>query len=650
MSLRKQLSLVLSLLFTVVLVAIMWLSLAKTCSYLEQQLGVHAQDTATALAVSVEPLLGHGDLVLVESQVGTLFARGSFKHIEVIGDDRSTLARRDSPEIIQDVPRWFVASFPIQTPVGQAFIGPGEQSSGKVNVISQPTLAYQYLWTSALQWLVWLLLGSATVVGLLQVSLSFILRPLRAIERAAVDVQASRFAQMTLLPRAPELASVVVAMNLMSQRMVQMLDLETAKAQALHKQAYEDETTGLVNRRGFELRLAEFLQGAHQMTLGAVISVELDDMRLVNRAYGFAAGEHILCLVADSARAVLSDAPVRILARSNEFSFNFVVADLSHSQVTELASELRKRILMQLVDYESAQMPSTHLGVAFFHKQDTRSDIFARADLAVESARQSRRNGFFVLHDNEEENMSLGSYGWRTLLQKALLENRWRLLQQPVLSLGLGADRALLQNECMARLVDVNGTLIAASNFMPMAARHGLMPEVDQALVTLALDYLQQSTEKETILAVNICAHSMVSATFMAWFAKRLKQLRSRASQLAIEVSEFGVLRDKQAASQVRDLVRRHGGQFGIDHFGLDPQSLALLREILPDYVKLSGALMLEVATVDSARDMLQSFVKLAHALDITVIAQQVENSAQVAVLMAAKVDAGQGYLLGAPQ
>jgi RNase E specificity factor CsrD len=142
----------------------------------------------------------------------------------------------------------------------------------------------------------------------------------------------------------------------------------------------------------------------------------------------------------------------------------------------------------------------------------------------------------------------------------------------------------------------------------------------------------------------------MVSATFMAWFAKRLKQLRSRASQLAIEVSEFGVLRDKQAASQVRDLVRRHGGQFGIDHFGLDPQSLALLREILPDYVKLSGALMLEVATVDSARDMLQSFVKLAHALDITVIAQQVENSAQVAVLMAAKVDAGQGYLLGTPQ
>ena len=650
MNLRKQLSLVLALLFTAVLVVIMWLSLATTRSNLEQQLGAHAKDAANALAVSLGQSPGDGDPARVESQVGALMASGAFKRIEVLEADRSSLVRQESAEIIQAVPRWFVASFPLSTPAGEAWVGPVEQQRGQVRVISQPTLAYQQLWANALQWLLWALSGSAAALLLLQAGLYFILRPLRVIERAAVELQANRFGQMTLAPRAPELANVVLAMNQMSQRVAQMLDEKTAKAQALHKQAYEDETTGLANRRGFDLRLAELLQGAHQITLGAVISVELDDMRLVNRAYGFAAGEHILRLVADSARAALSDAPVSILARSNEFGFNFVVADLSHSQVSELAAELRKRILAQLVDYESAQMPSTHTGVAFFHKQDTRSDIFARADLAVESARQSRRNGFYVLPDSEDENISLGSYGWRTLLQKALQDNRWRLLQQPVLSLGLGAGHSLLQNECMARLVDNNGTLIKASNFMPMAARHGLMPEVDQALVTLALDYLQQSSGERAILAVNLSAHSMASVSFMAWFATRLAQLGSRASQLAIEVSEFGVLRDKQAASQVRDLVRLHGGQFGIDHFGLDPQSLALLREVLPDYVKLSGALMLEVATVDSVSELLQSFVKLAHTLDITVIAQQVENSAQVAVLMAAKVDAGQGYLLGAPQ
>jgi EAL domain-containing protein (putative c-di-GMP-specific phosphodiesterase class I) len=100
----------------------------------------------------------------------------------------------------------------------------------------------------------------------------------------------------------------------------------------------------------------------------------------------------------------------------------------------------------------------------------------------------------------------------------------------------------------------------------------------------------------------------------------------------------------------VRDLVRSHGGKFGIDHFGLDPKALNLLRELLPDYVKLTGSLMEEIEAVESASEMLQSFVKLAHSLDVLVIAQQVERVEQLAVLARAEVDAGQGYYFGAPQ
>jgi EAL domain-containing protein (putative c-di-GMP-specific phosphodiesterase class I) len=100
----------------------------------------------------------------------------------------------------------------------------------------------------------------------------------------------------------------------------------------------------------------------------------------------------------------------------------------------------------------------------------------------------------------------------------------------------------------------------------------------------------------------------------------------------------------------VRDLVRRHGGKFGLDHFGQDPLALSLLRESLPDYVKLSGALMEEVETVELVNAMLQSLVALAHSLDVMVIAQKVEREGQIALLVAAQVDAAQGYYFGAPQ
>ena len=89
---------------------------------------------------------------------------------------------------------------------------------------------------------------------------------------------------------------------------------------------------------------------------------------------------------------------------------------------------------------------------------------------------------------------------------------------------------------------------------------------------------------------------------------------------------------------------------FGIDHFGLDPQAVQLLRDAAPDYVKLSGALTQELVAPSANIDLLVSFVKLAHTLDVTVIAQQIESPQQVEVLLAAGVDGGQGYYFGAPE
>lgn len=648
MTLRNQLFVVISALFLAVLTSILLVSVNGTRDYLEQQLSSHAQDAATTLSVTLGLSLGKGDTVLAETQVASLFDRGYFKRVDVLGPDRKPLLTRVLPEKIEGVPEWFVHLFPINTPAGEAFVGSGWKQLGKVVVQSQPTFAYQHLWSTCVELLAWLVAIAATGLLLVQLVLHYILMPLRAIEKTAIDVQAKRFDTIKVIPNAPELARVVKAMNQMSKRVGEMLEAETARAEALHTQAYQDEMTGLSNRRGFEVRLADLLHGQHQFALGAVVAVELDDMRLLNRAHGFAAGEHIMRTLTQTANAVFAEAPISILARSNEFSFNFLLADLSHAQVSELAAELRRRLLLALESFEPVQMVAINIGVAFFTQKDQRSDVFARADLAVESARQSDRNGFVVMPDNSEDTPTLGSFAWRTLIQTALVENRWRMLSQPVLSLAM--PQTVLQGECMARLVDADGELVPAANFMPMAARHRLMPEVDKAMVTLALEHIAGRAQDLGLVAINLSPQSMGNADFMDWFAKKLNTLGDSAKRMAVEVSEFGALRNPTAALRARDLVRSHGAKFGIDHFGLDPQAFKLLRDVLPDYVKLTGALMAEIEAVESVSEMLQSFVQLAHSLDVMVIAQQVERSEQVAVLTSAKVDAAQGYFFGAPQ
>ena len=648
MSLRNQLFAVLSVLFFAVLSVILVVSVTGTREFLERQLASHAQDAATALSVSLGQSLGKSDIVLAQTQVLSVFDRGYFRRIAVLAPDRSAILSSELPRKIEGVPMWFVDLVPIKAMAGEAFVGSGWKQLGKVLVVSQPTFAYQHLWQTSTQTLAWLLAIYVVALALVRVGLVFILKPLRAIEKTARDVQAKRFLPIKLRPFAPELARVVAAMNQMSQRVGEMLDAETAKAEALRKQAYEDDMTGLANRLGYEMRLAELLRGEPLLTLGAVVSVEIDDIRPMSRMHGFASVVHIMRVVADSARSVFAPVPVSILARSNEFSFSFVLADTAPEQVLELATELRRRIMAQLLDFAPSQMVRINIGAAFFHQDDNRSDVFARVDLAVESARQSARNGLVVLPDQAQKHTSLGSAAWRTLIQTALSEGRWRLLRQPVVS--LAAPQTVLQIECMARLFDSRADLVPAANFLPMAARHGLMPEVDRAIVNLALKLLKQSTRIQPPLAINLSPQSIAEPRFMAWFAERLASLRDDAGQLAVEVSEFGALRNWGPVMELRDLVRRHGYKFGIDHFGLDPKSVQLLREMAPDYVKLTGSLSAEVVTLVPVREMLQSFVKLAHSLDVMVMALQIENAEQVTMLATAGVDAGQGYYFGAPQ
>lgn len=647
MTLRNQFFLLLCTLFLAVLGVIFAVSVSGTRNYLEQQLASHAQDAATAMSVTLGQSIGKGDEVLAKAQVASVFDRGFFKSIKVLSQDRSELFSRVLPVKIEGVPEFFVAAFPIDTAAGEAFIGSGWKQLGKVLVESQPTYAYQHLWRTSTTMLGWLALIYAAALALAYTVLHFILKPLRAIEKTAIDVQAKRFEQITERPRAPELARVVGAMNQMSRKVGEMLDAETAKVVSLHKQAYEDELTGLLNRRGFELRLTELLGGEQQFSLAAIVAVEIDDMRMLNREYGFPAGEFVMRCIVDAARKAFDEAPLGILARSNEFAFSFVASEVTYEKVVELATEHRRVLMELLSEHKPAEMVAINMGVAFFRKTDKRSDIFARADLAVETARQTERNGFFILNDKPDEHSSLGSFGWRTLIQTALVESRWRLLRQPVMS--LSDPETVLQGECMARLVDAKGELVPAANFMPMAARHRLMPEVDRAMVTLAFEHLQDNVVDGAMVAVNLSPQSMADSEFMDWFENKLSSLEQGASRLAIEVSEFGALRNLSATLKVRDLVRSKHGKFGIDHFGLDIQALKLLRDVVPDYVKLVGSLMSELDAVESVSDMLLSFVSLAHSLDVTVIAQQVEHAEQLAVLKDAKVDAGQGYFFGPP-
>jgi len=645
MTLRRQLFLAISLVFLVIFVGLLFLSVKSTRNYLEQQLGSHAQDAATSLALPLSQSLGKGDTVLAQTQVESVFDRGYFKRIVVISPTAEVIITRELPEKIGDVPLWFTGIFPLAAPGGESFIAADWRQLGKVIVMSQPAFAYQYLWSSSLDIAAWMFGAYLGALLLTELLLHFILSPLNSIERAAKAIQQRRFEQIQTVPRARELARVVRAMNDMSRRISEILNAESVRAEGFRKQIFHDEVTGLDNRRSFDLRLNELLEGKEHISSGAVIALEVNRLKEFNTGGSYEHGDALLKVMTLTAQEVLGPRAV-ISARLGGTTFAFVLVDVRPDEVAGICNRLNRSLQSQLEKFVgTANDVSLSLGGVYFRAGETRSKIMARVDLAIEAARQAGSNEVRVSLESSEELDTLGSHGWRDLILDAMHENRWILMGQPVAHMHKGTH---LHQEVMLRLVDKNGHGVVASKFIPMAMRHRFMADVDRAVVTLVLRRLQDARFADTAFAVNISPQSLEDRGFMGWLGKELAGLGDNASRLNFEMSRYGCSLDLEAARQFAQLVRRHGAKFGIDRFGLDPNSLQTFRLIPPDYVKLDDALVGEAGSDEAAVLLLNAIVTLARSMDVLVIAQGVETEHQ-ATLLRDNHDYGQGYYFGEP-
>jgi hypothetical protein len=108
--------------FFAVMAAVLSVSVSGARQYLAQQLASHAQNAATSMSVTLGPALGRGDTVLAQAQVHSVFDRGYFKQISVLGTDRLVVFELVLPEKIQGVPAWFVRLAHIEAATGEAFV------------------------------------------------------------------------------------------------------------------------------------------------------------------------------------------------------------------------------------------------------------------------------------------------------------------------------------------------------------------------------------------------------------------------------------------------------------------------------------------------------------------------------------------------
>ena len=405
-----------------------------------------------------------------------------------------------------------------------------------------------------------------------------------------------------------------------------------------------DPLTGLFNRHRFDQELTREISLAQRYESGgAALALGLDNFKLVNDTLGHQAGDELLRRVAD----LLSRANVDTLARIGGDEFAIF---LRNSNPEEGARKLLEIVKEQpLVKGTRRIRVTASIGIAPLTGEEvTSEELLAQANLAMYEAKDSGGDSFTLFEPERRQREQMGErLHMADRIRSAISEGSFLVYCQPILSVG---DGTVSQYELLVRMRD-GDDVIAPDRFLPTADRFGLIEEIDQWMVTRAIELLteQRAQGREICFEVNLSARSMGDAALFARIEKAITRADILPRQLIFEVTETTAIENIAEARQLSERLIELGCRFALDDFGAGFGSFYYLKYLPFDYLKIDGDFIRNLPTNLIDQSMVEATVQVCHRLGKQVIAEYVEDEETLEILRGYGVDFAQGYHIGRP-
>lgn len=641
MTLARQLFFGLSIIFGLLVIGIETIYVQNVRHYLQQQLEVHAQETATSLALALGQGMKAPDAVLAGTFINPVFDRGHFSSIRLIGVDGQPLVSRELGSLPDGVPAAFMHLLPLQAPTGEALVNSGWRQIGRVIVAVHPHFAYAHLWHTAWETLAWLTVLYACALLVTRRFLRGILRPLAAIEQAALAIGRREFGEVRLETRTVELRRVGAAMNDLSVKVRDAIAHESARADRLHKEAFEDPLTGALNRRGLLQQAQNLLVGDMAISAGGLAFVTLIGLDEINRSLGSAKGDELMKQLHEVVSAPHAGDPP-VIGRWQGASFAVILPNLGLAAAGAWGDAVTTRVAALLREQSFPAQITVAAGLAHFEAQHPAwIDLEREAGQALAEAMQQGDIDCVVRRMVAGSTHAPSADEWRQRIEEALRTGGIVLYAQRVFAL---PGRSVLHAEIMSRLMEPDGRAVAAVAFVPAASRHHLLPLIDRALLDQLWQVLEGDTNLPHSVAANISTQSMADAPFRADLRERLQRAPGIARRIVFEVRGNAAVYDAELAASFAAEVRAMGARFALDGFELTGGSLRVLHRLLPEYIKLAESYSLGISTPGDLRFLVESLIRIVRPLEIGLIASNVEDPAVLEQLVQLGFDGFQGY------
>ena len=418
-----------------------------------------------------------------------------------------------------------------------------------------------------------------------------------------------------------------------------------AQLRQLQFQATHDPLTTLPNRPALAAHLDSVLANHNDDEPVALMMIDLNRFKEVNDTLGHNVGDYVLYEVARRLAAVARKNG--FIARIGGDEFALIV---DHFRDTAIISELSQRLLDCLKKpIETGGIAidvGLSIGIALF-PQDARDaeTLFKQSDVAMYVAK--RGGSGFEYYNADNDHNSIRRLTIASKLREAVSDSRLELHYQPQINLATGRVDSV---EALLRWHDPELGTISPDEFIALAeATDIIRPLTEWTLITAFRQHMAwRDSGLDLRVAVNLSARILQNVAFPARLADLMRVVGIAAEAIELEITESAMMVDPDRALRVIQKLSELGTLISIDDYGTGFSSLAYLRDLPVHALKLDKSFVMNMQDHDDDRVIVESTVQMAHALQLKVVAEGVETSADAAVLRKCGYDYAQGYLYSA--
>ena len=419
--------------------------------------------------------------------------------------------------------------------------------------------------------------------------------------------------------------------------------VEASQRDIVAELTYSDPLTGMANRRRFKTKLDDLFKHRQDSKKPfAVGLIDLDGFKQINSIYGHTAGDEVIRQVALRLDGFASSHG--FTARFSGGQFAVLAPNISTEEEAAELGDILSEVITAPYDLDGRNVRiSSSFGFALFPDfAETPERLIECADTALGRVGKNGHREICVYSAAIDDALKQEAR-IEQALRKAIVERAIRPHFQPIVDL---KTEQVIGFESLARWHDDELGQVSPAVFIPIAEERGLIGEITELLLHEAT--LEAARWPSHIfLSFNLSTEQLADPLTSLKIMSVLAKTGFDPKRLEIEITETAVMSDPEMAAEIINTLRQSGIRIALDDFGTGHSSLGYLRRLTLDKVKIDRCFVIDVDQEMESAHIVRAILEMCAGLKLKVVAEGIEEPAQLSSLKDFGCDAGQGYIFG---